>query len=514
MTALLASSHWVCWLTSRKPKKSALTRNGLRLLWQSPFWPVLILLGLEDRHVFPSTCVSFHGYGGVAPSGHGRPSAAVSTLCNMDRLSIKSLFGACIGVLSLIAVSATANGQVSTSLKKELVWSLPESEIASPQFSPDGNFIVLVSRVHWPDGEEAESLPETLFNKLDARKHREPRFADPIIRLIDLKGNPVCEVRYGTNPNITADNKSIVFSRQRKPITGLRPLAATLAGNDIQLFDCEKKEARTIAEPQTGYFDNPIFLSDGQSIAYTVNEAVNGEMGGAVGVEQVDVSGARKESLLAKEAAPAVRCPTAGITKMTDFQSMMCSQTTKLSSSFPTLVLNVSVAGDQLLVLQAKPIPSAGDMYLASRYQLSLVRVFPKRDEVFSMGQGDMNKAWDASLQPISDGEVMIFAEYWKPFSLETRDWLPQTALRNANPRSIYSPNGKYYLAVEPVKEEASHFGLYRAVDGHKLFTSATMANIFDVAWNRDSTRFAIVAAPKGYSGSAYRNVLAVYSLS
>jgi hypothetical protein len=447
------------------------------------------------------------------PLGSWTPSAAVSTLCIMEHWSIQSLSLACIGILSLIGVSATANGQASSSLKKELVWSLPETEIASPQFSADGNFIVLVSRVHWPDGEEAESLPETFFKKLEARKHREPRFADPIIRLIDLKGNPVCEVRYGTNPSITADNKSIVFSRQRKPITGLRPLAATLAGNDIQLFDCEKKEARTIAEPQTGYFDNPIFLPDGQSIAYTVNEAVNGEMGGAVGVEQADVSGARKESLLAKEAAPAVRCPTAGITKMTDFQSMMCAQTTKLSSSFPTLVLNVVMAGDQLLVLQAKPIPSAGDMYLASRYELSLATVFPKRDEVFSMGQGETNKLWDASIQPISDGRVMILADHWRAFSLETRNWLPETAPRNANARSIYSPNGKYYLAAEPVKEEPSHFSLYRATDGQRVFTSPTMASVFDMRWNRDSTRFAVVALPKGVSGSAYREVLTVYSL-
>jgi hypothetical protein len=416
-------------------------------------------------------------------------------------------------VLFLSVASVTAQSQASTSLKKELVWSLPGNEIASPQFSADGNFIVLVSRVHWPDAEEAESLPEAFFNKLEARKHREPRFADPVVRLIDLKGNPVCDVRYGTNPSIAADNKSIVFSRQRKPITGLRPLAATLAGNDIQLFDCEKKEARTIAEPQTGYFDNPIFLPDGYSIAYTVNEAVNGEMGGAVGVEQADVSGARKVSLFAKETTPAIRCPTTGTSKMTGFQTMMCSETTKLSSSFPTLVHNIVMAGDHLLVLQARPIPSAGDMYLASQYELSLVKVFPNREEVFSMGQADMSKLWDASLQPISNGKVMMFSDHWRAFSLETRNWLPETALQNANSRGIYSPNGKYYLAVEPVKEEPSHFSLYRAGDGQRVFTSPTMASVFAMRWNRDSTRFAVVALPKSVSGSAYREVLTVYAL-
>jgi hypothetical protein len=304
-----------------------------------------------------------------------------------------------------------------------------------------------------------------------------------------------------------------VFSRQKKPLTGLRALAETQAGNDIQVFDCERKEARTVAEPPTGYFDNPIFLPDGHSIAYAVNEAVNGAMGGSVGIERVDINGAQPESLFAKDTKPAVSCPTDGLTKLTPMQSMMCSQPTKLSSSFPALLLNVTMAGKQLLVLRAKPIPSAGDIYLASHYELSLATVFPRRDEVFSMGQGEMNKVWDASLQPISDDDVMIFAEYWKPFSLETRGWLPETAPRNANRRSIYSPNGKYYLAAGTIKEEPSQFTLYRAADSEKLFTSPTMASVFDLTWSRDSTRFAVVAVPKGVSGSTYREVLTVYSL-
>jgi hypothetical protein len=433
-------------------------------------------------------------------------------LLRISPCSICTLALSCI-VLFLSVASATAQSQSTIAVKKELIWSLPDNEIASLQFSPDDNFIVVVSRVHWPDGDEAEGLPEAFFSKLEARKRREPRFADPVIRLIDLKGNPVCEVRYGTNPSISTDNKSIVFSRQKKPLTGLRPLAETQAGNDIQLFDCERKEARTVAEPSTGYFDNPIFLPDGHSIAYSVNEAVNGAMGGSVGIERVDMSGAQPESLFAKDAKPAVPCPTDGATKLTPMQSMMCSQPTQLSSSFPALLLNITMAGKQLLVLQAKPIPSAGDIYLASHYELSLATVFPKGGELFSMGQGDMNKVWDASLQPISDDEVMIFAEYWKPFSLKTRGWLPETAPRNANRRSIYSPNGKYYLAVEPVKEEPSHCTLYRVEDGQRLFASPTMATVFGVTWSRDSTRFAVVAVPKGASGSTYREVLTVYSL-
>jgi hypothetical protein len=412
-----------------------------------------------------------------------------------------------IGLFALLGMaSGFSSGQARSSVTRELVWSFPESEIASPQFSADGNFIVLVSRIHWPDGDEAEGLPESFFDKLEARKRQDPRFADPIIRLINLKGSQVCEVRYGTNPAIAEDNKSIAFSRQRKPITGMRTLAETQVGNDIQVFNCEKKEARTIAEPPIGYFDNPILLPDGHSIAYTVNEAVNGAMGGSVGIERVDTNGGQKESILAKEITPAVPCPPAEPGKATSFQITMCSQETKRSLSFPTLTLKVEMAGDQLLALQAEPIPSVGDMYLASHYALNLLAVFPKMARVFSMGQGDMHAVWDSSFQPIAESKVMIFAGHWK-------GWLPEMAPRNANRRSIYSPNGMYYIAVEPVKEEPSQFTLYRAADGHRLFTSSRLAGVYDLAWSKDSRRFAVVAQSKGVPVSAYRENLYVYSV-
>ncbi len=415
-------------------------------------------------------------------------------------------------VALLITISGFSSGQVDAAITKELVWSLPDSEITAPQFSEDGNYVVLVSRTHWPDGDEAESLPEAFFKKLEARKRKEPRFADPIVRLIDLKGNTVCEIRYGTNPTIAPDNKRIVFSRQKKPITGLRPLAETLAGNDIQIFDCEKKQARTIAEPATGYLDTPIFLPDRHSIAFTVNEAVNGAMGGPVGIDRVDANGAERNSLFIKDVTSSVPCPT-GSEKLTGFQRMMCSKGTKLSSSFQTLLLNVEMVGGQLFVLKAKPLPTAGDMYLASHYELSLATIFPKGAEVFSLAQGDMNQLWDTSFQPFGDEGVMIFAGYWRALSLETRSWLPETAPRNTNRKSSYSPNGKYYLAMEPVGEEPSKFTLYRAADGERVFSSSTLAEIYDMAWSKDSRKFIIVARPKSASGSAYRENLLVYSI-
>ncbi|HLM80612.1 MAG TPA: hypothetical protein VK302_08255 [Terriglobales bacterium] len=421
-----------------------------------------------------------------------------------------ALFARISSVLLVVVAAWAADGQEFL-VKKELVWSRPETEIASPQFSADGNFVVLVTRVHWPDGDEAEGLPESFFKQLQLRRSRDPRFADPVIRLIDLKGNSACEISYGSSPTVSPDNKTIVFSRQRNPITGMRALAETQSGNDIQVFDCEKRQARTLAQPGSGYFDSPVFLADGRLIAYTENEAVNGAMGGPVGIERVDLTGAQKDILLTKEATPAVPCPPEGSPKA-GFEAFMCSQPTKLSSDFPDLLLDVASADGQLIVLQAKPVPSPGDMYLAKHYSLRLLSVFPERNEILSLGQADMGGLGKVSLQSASDRRVLIFSQHWKPFSLKTRDWLPEIGPRNTNRRSIYSPDLKYYLLAEPT-EEPSHISLYQTENGQRLFTSAAVAGLYDMAWSRDSKRFAVVVVPKGAVGSAYREDLVVYSI-
>ena len=414
-------------------------------------------------------------------------------------------------LLSLVAItSSAAAGQAPAPLKKDLVWSQPESEISSPQFSADGSLIVLVTRVHWPDGADAEDLPETFFKKLYARQGKDPRFADPIVRLIDLKGTIVCEARYGTNPRVSPDNKSIAFSRQKTPITGLRALAKTMAGNDITFFACEEKQTRIVAEPVVGYLDNPFFLSDGKSIVYTQNEAVNGAMGGSVGIERVDLTTGHRDVLLSKEATPAVPCQ-AGSTK-SDLQAFMCAQSTKLSTEFPDLVFDLAIAGNQAVVLHGMPVPSPGDMYLAKTYKLNLLSVWPDKATLLPMGQFATSKLGAVSFQPLPDERVMIFSDYWKSFSVEARDWQQEVGPRNANRSSVYSPDGKYYLATEP-REDPDHFTLIQALDGNRLYTSPKMEALYNMTWSRDSRRFAVVSVPKGRAQSAYREDMTVYSL-
>ena len=391
-----------------------------------------------------------------------------------------------------------------------MVWSLPENEISSPQFSADGNFVVLVTRVHWPDGDEAENLPDGFFKGLLDRKARDPRFADPIIRLIDSSGHTVCEARYGTNPVVSPDNKKIAFSRQKKPISGLRPLAETLAGNDIQIFDCEKKETFTLAQPDGGYLDDPIFFADGKSIVYTTNEATNGAMSGPVGIERVEIGSQHKESLLRKETVPAVPCDT--VRNKTPLQSFMCRQSSKLSDSFQSLIEKFELADDKVFVLEARPVPSVGDMYLAGTYDLQLISVFPQKTTLVSIGQTKITGLREISFQPLTKDRLIVLSDYWRTFSLESNEWLPQVGPKNKIPASFYSPSGKYYLATEP-SDAPDHFTLFRTDDGAKMFVSPVVEGIYGMAWSRDSNRFAVVTLPKGRSGPSYKEELAVYSL-
>jgi hypothetical protein len=424
-----------------------------------------------------------------------------------------TLFRPCSALIILFLVGVTpgtASGQSSFPVKPALNWSRPGNEITSPQFSKDGNLIVLVTRVHVPDGGEAESLPESYFKELEERQKREPRFADPVIELIDLKGETVCEVSYGWNPSISPDNKSLVYSRQKNPITGLRILAETQAGNDIQVFDCEKQQARLVAEPDSGYLDNPLFFPDGNSIVYTQNEAVNGASGGPVGLTRVDLVQNAKTNLLSKTTVPAAPCPPAGSCRQTR-ESSMCSELGNLTDSFPQLLFQFAPSGNQLIALLGTPVPSPGDIELAKDYDINLLSVLPEKKKILSIGRHDTANDEANSFQAASDGRLMVFSHFWRPFSLTTGKWQPDLGPRNTRRASIYSPDLKYYVTSEPT-DAPDHFVLYQAASGKKLQTFPKMATTFEAVWSQDSKRLAIVGVPTN-AGAVYREELGVYSL-
>ena len=398
-------------------------------------------------------------------------------------------------------VRAADNGIV----RKELTWSLDEHEIATPKFSPDGQFIVFSKRVHWPDGHEAEELFWDQAADLRKRKKDNPRFQDPVVTLIDLKGNVTCEVKYGSDPIVLPDNKTIILSRQKSALTGLRSLAETLSGNDIALYDCGSKASSILAAPKRGFLDEPVLLPGNLSIAFAVNEAVNGAFAGKVAIEGVDLTGENRKVFLAKKTVAAFPCSKAP-------KKHFChkSNSRRSSPEFSTIVYSYVLSGGRLLALQGIPVPAAGDTFMADDYEIKLLSLAPEKKEILRLGQ--KNKMLSRlMLQPADDGKVMIGAGRWRPFSLKTKSWLPDIASLPADVTPvIFSPDQKYYLS-----SGGHSFSLVNAATGENVFTEAVnddFDKIYDMVWSADSRRFAVVINKTGIF-TDYHDTLNVYAI-
>ena len=400
------------------------------------------------------------------------------------------------------------------SVKRILVWPAEGQGILTPQFSADGKFIVLNTRGYEPDGDDAEGLPDSFFKDLEAKEKANPRFADPVVKVINLNGEVVCEAQYGWSPSLSPDDKRIVFSEQVKPITGFRTAASTMSGNAIQMYDCETKQLTRIAEPQAGYLDTPFFSPDGQSIIFTENEAVNGAFGGPVGISRYDLEQNRLQTLVSEKDVPAVPCPLAGPKP----GACLDVDVKNLTKSFPQIVHQVSTAGNEVVALLGMPVPAPGDIYLARDYDVSLISVLPEPKTILSFGKrnfedDEQNGEDYSAFQAGSDGSVLIFLKYWKRYSLATGNAMADLGPRNAKLKSAYSPNLKYYLCAEP-EGEPDHFVLYRTSDGKLVDSLPKMAWVYEATWSADSREFATIGVPMaGVSPMHHIEQITVYSI-
>jgi hypothetical protein len=339
-----------------------------------------------------------------------------------------------------------------------------------------------------------------------------PRFADPNIKVIALSGKVVCEAQYGWNPTLSQDNKRVVFSEQVKPITGYRELASPQSGNGIRMFDCETKELTKIADPDTGYLDPPFFSSNGESIVYTQNEAVNGAFGGPVGIARFDIKENRRITLAKKQIVAAVPCPPAGA-NLSGREAFNCSQVKNLSTSFSQIVFRSAPVGSNVVALLGMPIPQAGDMYLAQNYDMNLVSLIPEQRTIVPLGKRSTESEDNTTFQIVSGERVLIFSQYWKLFSLSSGKLLADVGPRNTKLKSIYSPDLNYYLCAQP-DGVPDHFTLYRTSDGKRLVSLPKMAPAYEGIWDPESHRFAIVGAPlAGANPMNHSEDLVIYSV-
>jgi hypothetical protein len=403
--------------------------------------------------------------------------------------------------LALLCGASRLSGQAQATAKREFIWSAPGQEILAPRFSPDGEAIALVTQAH--------ESPETKAEKAN------PRFGDPVVMVIDAHGNVSCQAKYGWSPSLSPDHKRVVFAEQVKPITGMRPLAAQLEGNAIRMYDCETKETLNVADPHGGYLGSPFFSADGGSIIYTNNEAVNGSMGGAVGISAFDLRRKRDTILLDKKTVPAVPCRTGDSTqsKLTAFK---CSSLGKSGGpvNFPELVYDISPLGSEVVALLGLPIPAAGDFYMSDRYDMSLVSAFPGVHTMLSLGKSEAGRD-NTALQPLSADRVLLFSQYWRVYSTVAGVQLPDAGPRNTNSKCRYSPDLQYYLCPEgPRGSDADHFTLYRTADAKMLARLAKMGEVYEALWSPTSSRFAVIGVRAGGEGSKrHTEQVVVYSV-
>ena len=416
---------------------------------------------------------------------------------------------------ALALCAPRAASQTGLAAKRDLVWSQAGTEIRTPAFSPDGQLVVFVTRPYWPDGHEAEDLPESFFKSLEAKAKADPRFADPVIQVVDLTGKTVCETRYGWHPQVSPDNRRVLYTEQVKPITGFRELAESFAGNGIRTFDCESKQTSRTADPEEGYLDTPFFSPDGRTILYTLNEAVNGAFGGAVGLARFDPQENRSAPLLKKKTVAAVPCPPAG-SAQSDRLAFLCSQGPNLTRNFSRLVFQAGPAGSGAVALVRMPIPAPGDMYLAGQYELSLISLLPEEKVILHLGKQGLASGSDISFQAVQGERFLVHLDYWKLYLLATGEALADVGPKNTNPKSIYSPDLRFYLVAEGAKpdDEPDHFVLYRTADGKRIERFRRMAQVYEAVWSPDGKRFAMIGVPlEGANPRRHVEELVIYSV-
>lgn len=180
------------------------------------------------------------------------------------------------------------------------VWTAPNTEISNPQFSSDASAITFTRKPHSLDGDEAECYEDGAAKdgpSKSARKNKDdPRWEDPEVVCLslpdrqNLRAGTIERVDYGWNPIFSNDNQTIFYAHQVKPISGFRVLAATQKGNNICSFNRRTKAITILAKPVAGHLDKPVLSQNGQMLAYSICDAVNGAWPGTVGVGLIELS--------------------------------------------------------------------------------------------------------------------------------------------------------------------------------------------------------------------------------
>jgi hypothetical protein len=336
-------------------------------------------------------------------------------------------------------------------------WHEADTELYDPQFSPAGDEIALVRKRHVPDGAEAEMTPEAQIEERFRRIDQNERYADPEVIVLKIGSGELMRLDWGWAPSFSPDAGRIAYAHQTKPISRLRVLAETLKGNEVRVFDRNRKTGTTLVKPEFGYLSDPIFAPDGKFVIYSIGDATNGAYGGNVGIGRVDVESKVNEILYPP---------------------------TKEYELYHLIPLKLYVSGE-LFALRARP--TGPGIYLAPSYVDELLKVGPPASVVYSWGQHDWQEQVPIAFAAAEDGGLLVYNGGWrKPGDkVEPRRGSPPKVKEDPG---VPCPDGR--LVVQAGESTL----LVRELSTQKALRSLSMkGHIQFLTWSSDSRRFAVI---------------------
>lgn len=196
------------------------------------------------------------------------------------------------GLLSTLNETSFAKDVVKANERKgqiKTVLSEANCELYSPTFLGETGRIVVVKKLHEPDGHEAEAFSREELAKIKEDGQKNVRECDPCLTIVASSDGHQQFIDYGGNPTASASGGMIFYSHQHKTLTGFRALAATMKGNELYCYDVDSKTIRQLVVPEEGYIGESAISPSGKLLAYALCDATNGDYGGQVGIGIYDL---------------------------------------------------------------------------------------------------------------------------------------------------------------------------------------------------------------------------------
>ncbi|MGF6906156.1 hypothetical protein [Fusobacterium sp. PH5-44] len=383
--------------------------------------------------------------------------------------------------LSIYMISILMFGQIifgqSIKLEKYYEWYEKGYIIKDMSFDNEGKDIAIAKEFKIPSGGDAIDREDEI-EKIHEKIKENPRYADPIIYIMNLESKEMTEVDYGSEVEFSHDGKKIVYIHQLKPLSGFRELAETLKGNTLNLYDIKNKTKEVLATPQDNFLMNPQFIDD-NNIVYQIGDAINGVYGGGVGLNKINIENKKIEII---------------------------AEVRKDHNMF-NIISKVAVRENDIYYLQY--IPQDEDTHMASEYTLHL----KKGDEIFhDFGTNDFinlsgNYAVDDEknlvlLNSEMDAESVTVSIYKDAKEISNKEVMIEYFTNG-----ILSPNGKYIIC----QDYSMSISLINIETMEIIVLNLPKTTLYQVKWSNNCDRVGII---QEHEQVAFTDIMTLFRFS